>query len=58
MREGAEMDDDGFAEAIAGLVERHPAFYYRMKLEDSLAQGGEIFVWRYSYGSQPVAKLC
>ena len=35
MREGAEMDDDGFAEAIAGLVERHPALYYRMKLEDS-----------------------
>ena len=24
----------------------------------ALAQGGEIFVWRYSYGSQPVAKLC
>lgn len=35
MREGAEMDGDGFAEAIAGLVERHPALYYRMKLEDS-----------------------
>lgn len=35
MSEGAEMDDDGFAEAIAGLVERHPALYYRMKLEDS-----------------------
>ena len=29
------MDDDGFAEAIAGLVERHPVLYYRMKLEDS-----------------------
>ena len=24
----------------------------------ALAQGGEIFVWRYSYGSQPVAELC
>ena len=24
----------------------------------ALAQGGEIFVWRYSYGSQQVAKLC
>ncbi len=35
MSEGAEMDDAGFAEAIAGLVERHPALYYRMKLEDS-----------------------
>ncbi len=34
MSEGA-MDDDGFAEAIAGLVERHPVLYYRMKLEDS-----------------------
>ena len=29
------MDGDGFAEAIAGLVERHPVLYYRMKLEDS-----------------------
>lgn len=35
MSEGAEMDDGGFAEAIAGLVERHPVLYYRMKLEDS-----------------------
>ena len=33
--EGAEMGDDGFTEAIAGLVDRHPAIYYRMKLEDS-----------------------
>lgn len=35
MREGAEMNDDGFAKVIAGLVERHPALYYRMVLEDS-----------------------
>lgn len=35
MSEGAEMNDGGFAEAIAELVERHPALYYRMKLEDS-----------------------
>lgn len=35
MREEAEMHDDGFAEAITGLVERHPALYYRMELEDS-----------------------
>jgi hypothetical protein len=35
MSEGAEMDDAGFAEAIAGLVERHPALYYRVELEDS-----------------------
>ena len=35
MSEGTEMNDDGFAEAIAGLVERHPALYYRTKLEDS-----------------------
>lgn len=35
MREETEMDDDGFAGAIAGLVERHPALHYRMELEDS-----------------------
>lgn len=35
MSEGAEMNDEGFAEAIAGLVERHPVLYYRMELEDS-----------------------
>lgn len=35
MREGAEVNDDGFAQMIAGLVERHPALCYRMVLEDS-----------------------
>ena len=35
MSEGAEVNDDGFAEAIAGLVDRHPAIYYRVELEDS-----------------------
>ena len=35
MSEGAEVNDDGFAEAIARLVDRHPALYYRVELEDS-----------------------
>lgn len=35
MSEGAEVNDDGFAEVIAGLVDRHPALYYRVELEDS-----------------------
>ena len=35
MSEGTEMNEDGFAEAIAGLVERHPVLCYQMKLEDS-----------------------
>lgn len=32
------MDDDGFVEAIVGLVERHPALYYQMELEESHVQ--------------------
>ena len=35
MSEETEMNEDGFAEAIAGLVERHPVLCYQMKLEDS-----------------------
>lgn len=35
MSDAAGMDDDALAEAIARLVERHPALYYRMEFEDS-----------------------
>lgn len=35
MKEVAEVNDDSFAKMTAGLVERHPALYYRMVLEDS-----------------------
>lgn len=35
MSERDKMDDDGFVEAIVGLVERHPALYYQMELEES-----------------------
>lgn len=38
MSERDEMDDDGFVEAIVGLVERHPALYYQMELEESHVQ--------------------
>lgn len=30
MKEVAEVNDDSFAKMTAGLVERHPALYYRM----------------------------
>lgn len=35
MKEVAEVNGDSFAKMIAGLVERHPALYHRMVLEDS-----------------------
>ena len=35
MSERVEMADNGLAEEIAGLVERHPALYYKMGLEET-----------------------